>query len=101
MRNATATVICVSLVLICAGNVTKGEVFSSENIPLPEHPRPDFQRQQWLNLNGPWQFRFDEKDAGRKKQWFKVDVDFPKTIMVPFPWGSRLSGVEDKDTKDD
>jgi hypothetical protein len=76
--------------------MTRGEAFSSENIPLPEHPRPDFQRPQWLNLNGPWQFRFDAKDAGRKKQWFGADVDFPDTIMVPFPWGSKLSGVEDK-----
>ncbi|MHC4702865.1 MAG: glycoside hydrolase family 2 protein, partial [Planctomycetota bacterium] len=99
MRKVTATRICVSIVLacvICAGSVTGGEAFSSENIPLPEHPRPDFQRPQWLNLNGPWQFRFDAKDAGRKKQWFKADVDFPDTIMVPFPWGSKLSGVEDK-----
>ncbi|MEA3225232.1 MAG: glycoside hydrolase family 2, partial [Planctomycetota bacterium] len=99
MRNAIATGICVSFVLvcvICVGNPAKGEAFSSENIPLPEHPRPDFQRPQWLNLNGPWQFRFDEKDVGRKKQWFKDDVDFPDTIMVPFPWGSKLSGVEDK-----
>ncbi len=99
MRKAIASRICVSFVLvcvICAGNVARGEAFSSENIPLPEHPRPDFQRPQWLNLNGPWQFRFDEKDAGRKKQWFKADVDFADTIMVPFPWGSKLSGVEDK-----
>ena len=22
------------------------------HIPLPEHPRPDFKRAQWLNLNG-------------------------------------------------
>ena len=28
-------------------------------IPLPEHPRPDFARADWVNLNGPWQFRFD------------------------------------------
>jgi hypothetical protein len=22
------------------------------DIPLPEHPRPDFQRTAWMNLNG-------------------------------------------------
>lgn len=99
MRIATAVRVCASLTLTfltCAAALAKGEVFSSENIPLPEHPRPDFQRQQWLNLNGPWQFRFDAKDAGRKKQWFGAEVEFPETIMVPFPWGSKLSGVEDK-----
>ncbi len=85
----------VLVLLICGGNLVWGETFSSENIPLPEHPRPDFQRQQWLNLNGPWQFRFDEKDVGQKQQWFKAGTDFPDTIMVPFPWGSKLSGIED------
>jgi hypothetical protein len=99
MRELISNKIRISLMLICVacgGNVIKGEIFSSENIPLPEHPRPDFQRQQWLNLNGPWQFRFDEKDVGQKEQWFKANVDFPDTIMVPFPWGSKLSGIEDK-----
>ena len=24
--------------------------------PLPDYPRPQLQRQQWLNLNGIWQF---------------------------------------------
>ncbi len=99
MRELILNKICVSLVLVsvvCWGNLTEGEKFSSKNIPLPEHPRPDFQRQQWLNLNGPWQFRFDEKNVGQKEQWFKAKINFPDTIMVPFPWGSKLSGIEDK-----
>ncbi|MHC4074781.1 MAG: hypothetical protein ACYTGS_22615 [Planctomycetota bacterium] len=86
MRNAIPNKICVSLVLasvICAGNLTKGEIFSSENIPLPEHPRPDFQRKQWLNLNGPWQFRFDENDVGQKQQWFKANIDFSYYGSLP------------------
>jgi len=86
----------VVVLVICGGNLVWGDTFSSENIPLHEHPRPDFQRQQWLNLNGPWQFRFDEENVGQKQQWFKADTDFPDTIMVPFPWGSKLSGIEDK-----
>jgi hypothetical protein len=63
-------------------------------IPLPEHPRPDFQRPDWVNLNGPWQFRFDAKDEGRAQAWSKGE-GFPLTITVPFPWGSKLSGVPD------
>src|SRR6267142_1902993 len=51
-------------------------------LPLPEHPRPDFQRAQWLNLNGRWQFAFDSLPTGRE-------------ILVPFSWGSPLSGVPD------
>lgn len=71
-------------------------LMASETIPLPEHPRPDFQRPQWLNLNGPWQFRFDADDAGRQAKWFAADAPFPHTIVVPFPWGSALSGVDDE-----
>ena len=33
-------------------------------IPLPEHPRPDFERAEWVNLNGDWSFRFDPANAG-------------------------------------
>ena len=63
---------------------------------MPEHPRPDFQRGQWLNLNGPWQFRFDGEDAGQDAKWFAADTPFPQTIVVPFPWGSALSQVGDE-----
>jgi hypothetical protein len=64
-----------------------------EAIPLPEHPRPDFQREQWQNLNGTWDFRFDPLDLGEKEQWYNKTDKFDKKIVVPFPWGSKLSGV--------
>src|SRR6266481_4644312 len=67
-------------------------------IPLPEHPRPDFERAQWLNLNGPWQFRFDAENRGLTEKWFEGSERFPETIIVPFPWGSARSKVEDKAT---
>jgi hypothetical protein len=63
-------------------------------IPLPEHPRPDFERADWLNLNGAWAFRFDAKDAGERERWFETaPAEFPLRISVPYPWGSPLSGV--------
>lgn len=65
-------------------------------IPLPEHPRPDFQRAKWLNLNGEWRFRFDPENAGLPGQWAKAGSQFPNRIVVPFPWGSPLSGVSDE-----
>jgi hypothetical protein len=71
-------------------------ITAKAEIPLPEHPRPDFHRKQWINLNGPWQFRFDKDDKGLDESWFKEQVDFPDIITVPFPWGSKLSGVENK-----
>ncbi|HYK87642.1 MAG TPA: glycoside hydrolase family 2 TIM barrel-domain containing protein [Acidobacteriota bacterium] len=69
---------------------------ASGETPLPEHPRPDFERSEWLNLNGPWQFRFDESNAGLNEKWFMGGTPFPDKILVPFPWGSPLSGVPDK-----
>ncbi len=66
----------------------------SPEIPLPEHPRPDFERAEWINLNGLWSFTYDSLDAGIESEWFEKPI-FTETIMVPFPWGSKLSGVED------
>ncbi|MFN8257173.1 MAG: glycoside hydrolase family 2 TIM barrel-domain containing protein [Bacteroidales bacterium] len=68
----------------------------SEEIPLPEHPRPDFMRNEWLNLNGWWKFSFDKADVGESGQWFKNEMGFDKKILVPFPWGSKFSGVENE-----
>jgi beta-galactosidase/beta-glucuronidase len=66
-------------------------------IPLPEHPRPDFQRAEWVNLNGDWAFRFDRDGSGERERWFEgAPAGFPLTIRVPFSWGSRLSGVPDE-----
>jgi hypothetical protein len=64
-------------------------------IPLPEHPRPDFQRADWINLNGRWQFKFDATDQGERTQWFKSALSTTNNILVPFSWGAPLSGVPD------
>jgi hypothetical protein len=70
------------------------------DIPWPEHPRPDFQRSPWVNLNGQWAFDFDPQDAGEKEQWFAPGKHaFSKQITVPFPWESKLSGIGEKDYK--
>ncbi len=81
-------VIIILSIVVCAVSAAK--------IPLPEHPRPDFQRADWINLNGVWQFRFDKDNVGVQKDWASQDVEFPLSIKVPFPWGSPLSGVEDR-----
>lgn len=67
----------------------------SQTIPLAEHPRPDFERPQWINLNGSWQFEFDSMNAGLNEKWY-AKKNFSKSIVVPFPWGAALSTVEDK-----
>jgi hypothetical protein len=71
---------------------------SQAPIPRPGHPRPDFQRDQWANLNGEWEFRFDPADAGLNEQWFAKGT-FDRKIVVPFCWESKLSGIQDLDKK--
>ncbi len=66
-----------------------------QDIPLAEHPRPDFERKMWENLNGEWNFAFDSLNAGIQENWSENPTSFNKKITVPFPWGSTLSGVSD------
>ena len=68
----------------------------AQEIPLPEHPRPDFMRPDWQNLNGTWAFQFDPANEGIPKNWSNGSADFDQAIQVPFPWGSTLSGVQDE-----
>jgi hypothetical protein len=68
----------------------------AQQMPLPEHPRPDFERTTWLNLNGAWDFEFDSLNIGIEKNWQNGKTAFSKKINVPFPWGSPLSGVKDE-----
>ena len=75
-------------------------MLATDNVPWPEHPRPDFARTPWVNLNGPWPFAFDPQDAGEKDQWFTPGRHaFDRRIVVPFPWESRLSGIGDTEYK--
>lgn len=71
-------------------------IFAGSKIPLPEHPRPDFEREAWVNLNGEWQFEFDPLNKGLRENWFSGKIKFSEKINVPFTWGSKLSGLEDK-----
>lgn len=80
----------IYLLLCCFGLV------HAQNIPLPEHPRPDFERSDWVNLNGQWSFKFDVENVGLKENWENGSAEFTSKIQVPFPWGSQLSGVNDE-----
>lgn len=68
----------------------------AEGIPRAEHPRPQMRRDAWLNLNGPWQFRFDADDRGLAESWFAPTTDYQRQIIVPFGWQSPLSGIADR-----
>src|SRR4028119_190544 len=68
--------------------------------PRPEYPRPERQRgtvegKDWLNLNGPWQFRFDGDRTGVDEQWFSPEEgDWREQIIVPFCWESLAAWGE-------
>ncbi|WP_250030164.1 LamG-like jellyroll fold domain-containing protein [Paractinoplanes maris] len=57
--------------------------------PLPEYPRPQLVRKEWLNLNGPWEFAGAE--AGEQPVFGRA---LGERITVPFPVESQLSGIE-------
>ncbi|MEN6521023.1 MAG: sugar-binding domain-containing protein [Armatimonadota bacterium] len=59
----------------------------------PEHPRPQFRRDNWLNLNGKWKFTFDFSLSGEEKSWQSDASQLTGDINVPFCPESRLSGV--------
>src|ERR1700733_15756442 len=52
----------------------------------PEYPRPQLVRQEWLNLNGLWDFAVKPKAQDRP-------TAYEGSILVPFPIESALSGV--------
>ncbi|HHW49785.1 MAG TPA: glycoside hydrolase family 2 [Clostridiaceae bacterium] len=69
----------------------------SISIPRPEFPRPDFERQEWLNLNGEWDFEFDDNNIGETEGWYKAgEIDFSRKITVPFCYQCEMSGINDK-----
>jgi beta-galactosidase/beta-glucuronidase len=65
------------------------------NIPRPEYPRPDFERSEWLNLNGEWEFEFDDNNVGEIENW-QSGKSFSRKINVPFCFQSELSGINEK-----
>ncbi len=62
---------------------------------IKDYPRPQFVRKEWENLNGEWNFIFDDNGEGEIKKYF---LDFPKfnKICVPFTYETKLSGIEDE-----
>lgn len=61
-------------------------------IPRAEYPRPQFERADWINLNGEWTCSFDFSGTGMEREFYKSN-GFDKKITVPFCPESKLSGI--------
>lgn len=66
-------------------------------ISRPEHPTPQWERKNWRNLNGEWDFEFDFGRSAYSK-WLRPEHYFDnlkmtKKINVPFCPESMLSGI--------
>lgn len=68
----------------------------NNSIPREEYPRPQFERTEWLNLNGEWNFKFDKENKGEKEKWYKK-FDADKKIIVPFTYETKASGIEEEE----
>ncbi|WP_129664122.1 glycoside hydrolase family 2 protein [Phytoactinopolyspora endophytica] len=60
-------------------------------IPRAEYPRPQFQRPEWLCLNGTWEFEIDQGDSGLERGLLNTTLS--SAITVPFAPESELSGI--------
>lgn len=75
--------------LACAVETTMQTRWAAEldkNNPLPEYPRPQMVRGDWVNLNGEWELAVTDSAATQPEQ-------FDQRIVVPFPVESALSGA--------
>lgn len=66
-------------------------------IPRCEHPKPQFERSSWINLNGEWDFCFDNGRSGIAREFYNSSDVFDRKIVVPFCVESSLSGIGCKD----
>lgn len=64
-------------------------------IPRSEYPRPQFERDEWMCLNGEWQFEIDAGDSGFERGLLHRELS--NTITVPFCPESELSGIGNVD----
>ena len=72
--------------------VIAGALSASAAVPRPEHPRPDLCRENWMSLNGEWQFEID-KAADGESRGLTYGKEFNAKIIVPFCPESKLSGI--------
>lgn len=71
-------------------------MMNEQTLPRNEYPRPQFVRENWTNLNGRWQFDYDDQDEGVRKRWF-AEKQLSREIIVPYVYQTELSGIGETD----
>lgn len=61
-----------------------------------EYPRPHFRRDNWLSLNGMWEFEFDDNHDGEMRGIHGGKIKLEREINVPFSYQYPDSGIGDK-----
>ena len=67
--------------------ITRWEKDVNPATVLPEYPRPQMVRQQWMSLNGLWQYALTPSASTQPP------AEYAGQILVPFPYESALSGI--------
>lgn len=86
---ALALTVCAQAQWKPAGDKIKtkwAEQINPKNV-LPEYPRPQLERTDWVNLNGEWEYAIKPKGEVEPQT-------FDGNILVPFAIESSLSGVQ-------
>lgn len=60
-----------------------------------EYPRPQFRREEWLPLNGEWEFDFDDNGDGDLRGFASGKIALGKKILVPYAYQYEASGIGD------
>jgi beta-galactosidase/beta-glucuronidase len=80
-------------ICLLTGEVAGASARAEDSMPRSEHPKPQFYRDTWLNLNGRWDFATDPDVVGIKENWQNDPSKFNRKITVPFCVESKLSGI--------
>lgn len=62
-----------------------------------KYPNPQFIRNTWFDLNGEWEFCFDDEDIGIAESKFCDKDFFDMTIKVPYSYNTKNSGLNIKE----
>ena len=60
--------------------------------PLQEYPRPQLVRNNWLNLNGQWDFEIDDACVGVDKKYYLRSSLDGKITVPAVPAGTEIYG---------